>query len=99
MEITGVKTSEEALYDRRLKQACADFEAIFIRYILKTMRNTVLKSGLLKSPLGNDIYELIMDQKVAERMAKERGIGLAKSLYQQLKKVYTTKGSKVDQRL
>ncbi len=72
-------TSEE-----KLKKACADFEAIFINYMLKTMRSTIPQSGT-KFP-GKDIYSAMIDQKVAEDLAKRGGgIGLQKMLLRQLK--------------
>ena len=73
-------TSEE-----KLKKACADFEAIFINYMLKTMRSTIPQSGTNKFA-GKDIYSTMIDQKVAEDLAKRGGgIGLQKMLLRQLK--------------
>ena len=72
-------TSEE-----KLKKACADFEAIFINYMLKTMRSTIPQSGTNKFA-GKDIYSTMIDQKVAEDLAKRGGgIGLQEMLLRQL---------------
>jgi len=71
--------------EERLKKACADFEAIFISYMLKTMRNTVPKSGLNEFP-GKDTYTMLMDQKVAEDLANRgRGMGIQKMLLHQFR--------------
>ena len=71
-------TSEE-----KLKKACADFESIFINYMLKTMRRTIPQSGA-KFP-GKDIYSSMIDRKVAEDLAKRgQGIGLQEMLLRQL---------------
>lgn len=68
----------------RLKKACADFESIFISYMLKTMRRTIPKSGLNEFP-GKDIYTMLLDQKVAEDIAKRGGgMGIQEMLLHQL---------------
>lgn len=71
----------------RLKKACADFEAIFFYYMLKSMRNTVPKGGLTGSFPGKDTYTMMFDQKVSEEMAKSgKNTGLQKVLYNQMVK-------------
>lgn len=68
----------------KLKKACAEFESIFIGFMLKTMRSTVPQSKTNKIP-GKDIYDAMIDQKVAEDLAKRgRGIGLQEMLLRQL---------------
>jgi peptidoglycan hydrolase FlgJ len=80
----GEKSMEE---DRKLKKACADFEAIFISLMFRTMRQTVPTSGYFKAMPGKDIYTMMMDQKLAEELAhRGEGLGIKKMLYQQLNK-------------
>ncbi|HPC73961.1 MAG TPA: rod-binding protein [Syntrophales bacterium] len=80
----GEKSAEE---DRKLKKACADFEALFISLMFRTMRQTVPTSGYFKAMPGKDIYTMMMDQKLAEEMAhRGEGLGIKKMLYQQLSK-------------
>lgn len=71
--------------EEKLKKACADFESIFIGYMLKTMRSTVPKSG--SNFPGKDIYDSIVDHKVAENLTKRGGgIGLQEMLLRHLGK-------------
>jgi flagellar protein FlgJ len=70
----------------RLRRACKDFEAILIANMLKEMRKTIPKTGFLDSSYGSDIYRSMMDQKIAETMANEKGLGIGKILYKQLQK-------------
>lgn len=71
----------------RLKKACADFEAIFYYYMLKSMRNTVPKSGLMSGFPGKDTFSMMFDQKMSEEMAKSNSnTGLQKALYNQMVK-------------
>jgi len=70
--------------EENLKKACADFEAIFINYMMKSMRSTIPQSGLNNFP-GKDIYNTMVDRKVAEDLAKRKGgIGLQEMLLRQL---------------
>jgi peptidoglycan hydrolase FlgJ len=78
--------------EKKLKKACADFEAMLAFQLLKTMRQSVPKSGFLKSSQGQDTYEMMMDQKIAEEMAhKGEGLGLQKILYNEISQHYQKK--------
>lgn len=70
--------------DKKLLKACQEFEAIFINQMLTAMRNTVPKSGLLKQGLAHNIYEDMLYQQYADKIAKSANFGLAKELYNQL---------------
>ena len=71
--------------DARLKQACADFESIFIYYMLKSMRKSFPQNGLLDNTQEQKIYKSMADQAMSENIARGRGIGLKRLLYNQLK--------------
>jgi peptidoglycan hydrolase FlgJ len=81
-----VKTDAgEERQQKRLRKACADFEAVFAYALLKTMRATIPRSGLTDGFAGKDTYTMIMDQKVAEELThRGGGLGLQKLLMQQL---------------
>lgn len=76
------RDGQQKIREERLKKVCADFESIFINYLLKTLRRTIPESGLDKLP-GNDMYAMMFDQKVAEDLSKGEGIGLQKMLLRQ----------------
>lgn len=68
----------------RLEDVCADFEAIFVGYMMKALRRTIPEKGFHTAP-GRDIYTLMFDQKVAEDLsARGGGIGLRSILLRQL---------------
>ncbi len=93
------KTSERSAEDeKKLKKACADFEAIFISLMFRTMRQTVPTSGYFKAMPGKDVYTMMMDQKLAEELAhRGEGLGIQKMLYNQLNKpIHTDKESASD---
>ena len=79
---------EDAEKDRKLRKACADFEAIFISYIFQTMRKAVPESGYMGKMPGKDTYTMMMDHKLSEDLARRGGgIGLQKVLYEQMKRI------------
>lgn len=62
------------------EKAAKEFEAYFVAYLLKKMRDTVPKSGLLDTGAGGEIYTSLMDEKVAEGIAGSGGLGLSQLL-------------------
>ena len=77
------RTKEEEV--RRLKKACAEFEAIFLYTMLKTMRTTIPQGGIIGTFAGKDTYNMLMDQKVAEELSRKGdGLGLQTLLMRDL---------------
>jgi peptidoglycan hydrolase FlgJ len=74
----SVDTSSE------LYQACLDFEAIFIKQMLNVMRKTVQKDGLLDGGLSEDIFEDMLYDEYAKKMAQTAQFGLAETMYLQI---------------
>lgn len=85
--LNGINTSENPSLrdDTELMDSCKDFESIFLSMMLERMRATVSKSGLFGSDPGGGIYQSMLDESISEKMASAGGIGLAASLYSQLK--------------
>ena len=69
---------------RELQQACREFESVFIAYLLKEMRATVDKSGLIDGGPSEELYQSMMDTQVARNLSSTGGFGLAEMLFQQL---------------
>ncbi|MBW1739630.1 MAG: rod-binding protein [Deltaproteobacteria bacterium] len=82
---TPVASAQTAMKDARLKQACADFESIFIYYMFKSMRKSIPKSGLFNNTHGSEVYRSMTDQAMSDHIARGRGVGLGRLLYDQLK--------------
>lgn len=79
-----VETSED---DKKLMQAAEGFEAEFMKILIKEMRSTVPDDGLIPKSPGMRMVEDMYYEKMAEDSPKGNGsIGLAKSLYDQLKR-------------
>ena len=51
-----------------IKEAAKQFESLFMRELIKSMREATMKSGLLDSP-GGDLSADLLDQQLAARAA------------------------------
>ncbi len=76
----------------RLKKACQMFEAMFINELFKEMRKTVPEGGLIKKQNSDKIYQSLLDQEYATKMAEAGGIGLGDILYGQLSETVARQG-------
>jgi len=72
--------------DAKLRQACADFESIFVNYVLRSARKTLPQQGLFHDTHEGKIYESMMDEQMARSVTRGRGLGLGELLYEQLEK-------------
>lgn len=71
--------------DKKLKEACQGFEAMFLNIMYTQMRNTVPKNELFGHDNADDILQSMRDTAMMNAAAESGGIGLAKMLYDQLK--------------
>ncbi len=65
-----------------IKEAAKQFESLFMRELIKSMREATMKSGLLDSP-GGDLGADLLDQQLAVQMAGMPG-GLSDLIARQL---------------
>ena len=70
--------------ERKAKDACKEFEALFINMMLKELRATVNKSGLMDGGKAEELFTSLMDTQMSREMAAQGGIGLAEMLYRQM---------------
>jgi len=90
----GVSSLERDLQtrnDEKIKQACSDFEAIFIKQMLDSMRKTVDKTSLLGGGMAEEIFEDMIYDEYAKKMSNTGNFGLKDMLYRQL----STESSKI----
>lgn len=71
--------------EKRLKDACKDFEAIFTGMMLKSMRSTVPEDSLFGKSNQKEIFQSMFDQEIANDIAhSDKSLGLGDALYQKL---------------
>ena len=78
--------STNAASDKRqaeIQSMAADFEAIFVRQMLKTMRTSSLGEGLFDGQ-GTEQFRDMQDANVAESMAEKGVFGIAHLLTRHL---------------
>jgi flagellar protein FlgJ len=69
----------------KLKQACAEFESLFLNYLLKSMRSSVPEGGFIDQSEESKMFKSMFDEKLADQISADGGLGLGEILYQQLK--------------
>jgi len=76
--------AKEAPAAIRLRKTCAEFESLFIAYLMKSMRTTSSDSSFFGSKNSADIVKSMFDENVSKEIAKGGGIGLGRILFEQL---------------
>lgn len=87
-ELKAVRDKEARLADSddaKLREACRDFEAIFIKQMLDAMRKTLGKDSLLDGGAAEEIFEDMLYDERSRIMAKTGSFGIQDLLYSQLK--------------
>ena len=67
-----------------LKKACNEFEAVFINMLLKELRKSVPKDGLIPRSFSTETYEEMFDRQTASSITEENSLGIGDMLYRQL---------------
>jgi peptidoglycan hydrolase FlgJ len=67
-----------------LYKQCQDFEAIFVKMMLSSMKDTINKSSLTEEAPGQAIYEDMLYDEYASQMTKTANFGLADQMYSEL---------------
>ena len=81
--LAALKGRETVKQPESTKPVLEKFEALFIDQMLQSMRKATVRSELFDSE-GIKLYESLFDKEISEELAKSGGLGLIKSLEQQL---------------
>lgn len=69
---------------KRLREVCDQFEAIFVKQMLTSMRRTVNKTGLVDGGMAEEIFEDMLYDEYASSIAKTTRLGISEMLYKEL---------------
>jgi len=69
---------------KKLKDACNDFESIFIKQMLDSMKKTIHHSDLTKRNMGEEIFDDMLYDEYAKKMSGNAGLGISNMMFQQL---------------
>ncbi len=67
----------------QLRRVAHEFESIFINLLLREMRRTIPKGGLLDLGFIGELYTSIADREFSRQLAR-RGIGLGEMIYRNM---------------
>jgi Rod binding domain-containing protein len=70
--------------EEKLRKTCMDFESLFIHQVLKSMQQTIPKSGLLGEGPEKGIFDSLFGLEWSKTLAHQGGLGLGKMLYKQM---------------
>ena len=80
----AIKKDDRHQDESRLNKACAEFEALLVQKLFQTMRASIPKSGLIDGGSAEEIYTAMLDQKVAQDLALQGGLGLSARMKEQI---------------
>lgn len=72
--------------DAQLMKAAKDFESYFLQTLMKEMRNTLSKDTLIPKNNAEMTFQSMLDEENAKNSVKGEGMGLARMIYNQMKK-------------
>lgn len=78
----------------KLRKAAHDLEGVFVGELFKAMRATVPDDGVIGEAAGQDLFQGMMDDRVAELYAGRSQGGLGEALYRQLSRRLPDEGSR-----
>lgn len=87
-KVSGTDYSQAT--DEELMEVCKEFEAYFLEQMYKEMMKTIPESELTSSANSTlvDYYKDEMIKEVSAQTAEQSNMGLAQTLYEQMKRNY-----------
>jgi len=71
----------------KLREAAQMMESLMIKMVLKSMKETIHKTGLIDGGRAEEIFDDMLSDQYAESFSKHQGFGLADAIYQQYEKI------------
>jgi flagellar protein FlgJ len=79
----GRLQADEALRAQKLREASEQFEAMFMKMLLESMRKST-PDGFFGKSFSADIHGSLIEQELSEKLAERGSLGIADALYRQL---------------
>lgn len=90
--LQGIKTLQKKDNDAALKSVAKQFESIFLKMMLKSMRDATMKGGLFDSD-DSQTYQELYDHQLSLSLGSKGRLGIADMLYQQLSRKHQVPGT------
>ncbi|MGH7507080.1 MAG: rod-binding protein, partial [Longimicrobiales bacterium] len=89
-------TSPLSPEEKRLRQACAQMEGVFLAQLMKAMRETVPHDGVVDGGSGEDMFTAMMDEHVSGVASARQDRGLGAALFRQLREAFLASDERLD---
>jgi flagellar protein FlgJ len=67
-----------------MRNAAAEFEAIMVQMMFKSMRSAEPPEGILETSNAQEIYRDMLDGRIAQELAHRQSMGLGEEIYRQV---------------
>ncbi|ACL70403.1 rod-binding protein [Halothermothrix orenii] len=84
LQVKAVNDNNNGTRDQKLKEAADQFVAIFVKQMLKTMRDTVPEKGLIDGGFAEDVFTDMLDGEISKQSVRQGFNYLSRLLYEQL---------------
>ena len=71
--------------DEELIETCKQFESLFVNQLLKEMRKTVPKDGIIPQSQEEEMFTAMFDEEVSKMISSSGRMGMAEMLFEQLR--------------
>lgn len=80
---------------KKLYQACQELESVFVNTVIKTMRQSIQKSGLMGASFAEETYQSMLDEEYSKQISKTKTLGIADIMYKQLSQNISQKANEI----
>jgi len=83
---TAIYSAKKPPIDKtdKLYEACMELETFLIKNLIKSMRSTVQKTGLIDTGFAGQVYEDMLYDEYAKTFAQNANLGFAEMAYREL---------------
>ncbi|MDZ4727650.1 MAG: rod-binding protein [Leptospira sp.] len=71
-------------YRKKLFDASVEFESVFVKMMLKEMKNSVHKEKLIDGGYAEEIFEDMLYDEYSKNISKNESLGMAEQIYKQM---------------
>ncbi|TGK86848.1 cell division protein [Leptospira noumeaensis] len=75
---------KEDPYRKKLYDASVEFESVFVKMMLKEMKNTIHKEKMIDGGYAEEIFEDMLYDEYAKNISQNESMGLAEEIYKQM---------------
>jgi peptidoglycan hydrolase FlgJ len=93
-QAAAASNSTQGAAHAKLRKAAHDLEGVFVAELFKAMRETVPEGGILEDSPGQELFQGMMDDRVADLYAGRSPGGLGEALYRQLSRRLPDEGTR-----